>query len=164
VSLSGIDGTSTEDISLTLLDANGTAFADNRVQLNGNSGWQYYTSVFVAVSDRTQLRFRDDGVVNSLGGFIDDVSVFETSDTPYFLVDLDVDSNNDGAIDPDNSADGTDDPIEDDSGRLGASVLINYDDDDDSGTMDRNEVPLGINVSENPAVPGLENDLVARPN
>ena len=50
------------------------------------------------------------------------------------LVDLDVDSNNDGKIDPDNTAAGTDDPIEEQS--PGCILFVNSDDDDRNGVAD----------------------------
>jgi len=51
------------------------------------------------------------------------------------LVDLDTDSDNDGTINPDNSATGDDDPIEtNDPGRI---LALNDDDDNNNGTADK---------------------------
>ena len=50
------------------------------------------------------------------------------------LVDLDVDSNNDGSIDPENTAAGTDDPIEE--WWPGRIIFVNSDDDSRNGVAD----------------------------
>ncbi|MEY3206019.1 MAG: Extracellular phospholipase precursor, partial [Planctomycetota bacterium] len=72
-----------------------------------------------------------------------------TITTDDYLVDLDIDSNNDGQIDLDNAAASTDDPIEEQSpGRI---LFVNSDDDDRNGVAD---------VFDIGSVAG-ENDLVA---
>ena len=66
------------------------------------------------------------------------------------LADLDVDSNNDGTIDGENGANGTDDSIEDAADQPGVIVKVNDDDDDKDGVVDSQQTT---------SVPG-ENDLV----
>ena len=86
----------------------GTALSLLHYSDPGTSGWTYHEATFTATGARTLLRFADAGTLsNTLGTFLDDVSIIRAP-----LIDLDVDSNNDGTIDPNNHANGTDDPIE----------------------------------------------------
>lgn len=57
-----------------------------------------------------------------------------TIENDDFFVDLDVDSDNDGRIDPDNGPAGTDDPIEE--APLGRIIFVNSDDDNRNGIAD----------------------------
>src|SRR5690606_15647601 len=74
--------------------------------------------------------------------------------------DIDVDSNNDGTIDPDNTEMGTDDPIEEDA--PGEFVRYNDNDDNDSLFHDRDEAPFlddeGLPVPDDLTVAWLSMD------
>jgi hypothetical protein len=82
----------------------------------------------------TQTRIT--GLIGSWGG-IHNYPTGILTDTVHLLpvaVDLDVDSNNDGEIDPDNGLAGKDDRIEE--GSPGQIVFANTDDDDRNGVVD----------------------------
>ena len=128
----------------------GTALSLLHYSDPGTSGWTYHEATFTATGARTLLRFADAGTLsNTLGTFLDDVSIIRAP-----LIDLDVDSNNDGTIDPNNHANGTDDPIEKDA--PGIIIEVNNDDDNDDGTADNQETPRMDNLGFEY---GLENDL-----
>jgi hypothetical protein len=64
----------------------------------------------------------------------------------YTDPDVDTDSNNDGAIDPDDTPAGSDDPIEADADKYGRLIPLNDDDDNGNDVADLDENP---NLAEN---------------
>jgi hypothetical protein len=83
--------------------------------------WRRGTDSFVAPpSGQATIRFTGLGSDNTFGMFLDNVVLLPAQT----IVDLDVDSNNDGTIDPDNGPAGTDDRIESASDTPGKIIAV----------------------------------------
>jgi hypothetical protein len=106
-----------------------TALSSQVVAKSAKPQWRMGTIAFVAPSDgNVVLEFRGlgqdapnydpatDPLNDTYGMFLDNVAIVPVG------ADLDVDSNNDGVIDPANGPSGTDDPIEDVAGARGVEL------------------------------------------